>query len=495
MSAQVAAGLTPTQLGRARRAWYVYDWANSAYVTTTSTVLFSPYLTAVAEAAACPGGAGEVVRDGATTCPVPLSVLGIPVAAGSLALYVVTFATLLSAIILPAVGAVADRSRSPRRLMTGFAWVGAAAAAAMVFVVGDRWVLGAALQLVASLCLGASLVVYDSLLVRLAGPDERDRVSSRGWALGYAGGAILLAANLVLLAQADSLGLDEGSAVRVSLLSAGLWWGAFTLVPHLGLRRLDGEPAVVALEGPDGTAPASTARVVAGSLGQLVRTLKGAPAFPQTLLFLIAYLFFNDGVQTVIAAASIYGQQQLGFASSQLVVAILLVQVVALLGALAAGWIAQRTSARATILGSLVVWMAVVVAGMVIPAGEFGLFLALAAAIGLVLGGTQALSRSVFSQLVPVGREAEWFGLYQSAERGTSWLGTLVFGLVFQLTGSYRPAIASLVVFFVVGGILLLRVDVASGRARAQAGAGDSAGDRAGIHDADSGGAPRGRGR
>jgi len=448
-------------LGRARRAWYVYDWANSAYVTTTATVLFSPYLTAVAEAAACPGGTGET--DGA--CRVPLSLLGLPVAPGSLALYVVTFATLLSALVLPAVGAVADRSRSPRRLMTGFAWVGAAAASAMVLVTGDRWVLGALLQLVASLCLGASLVVYDALLVRLAGPAERDRVSSRGWALGYAGGALLLAANLVLLSAAPALGLDQGEAVRVSLLSAGLWWAVFTLVPHLGLRRLDGTPAVVAA---DGEAATGTGRLVAGSMGQLVRTLRSAPAFPQTLTFLVAYLFFNDGVQTVIAAASIYGQQQLGFAASQLVTAILLVQVVALLGALGAGWVAQRTSAKATVLGSLVVWVGVVVAGMVIPAGAFGLFLALAAGIGLVLGGTQALSRSMFSQLVPRGREAEWFGLYQSAERGTSWLGTLVFGLVFQLTGSYRPAIASLVVFFVVGGVLLWRVDMARGRREAE---------------------------
>lgn len=447
--------MNDVERGRARRAWYVYDWANSAYVTTTATVLFSPYLTAVAEAAACPGGAGET----GGVCRVPLSVLGLPVAPGSLALYVVTFATLLSALVLPAVGAVADRSRSPRRLMTGFAWAGAAAASAMVLVTGDRWVLGALLQLVASLCLGASLVVYDALLVRLAGPEERDRVSSRGWATGYAGGALLLAANLVLLQVAPSVGLDEGSAVRLSLLSAGLWWAAFTLVPHLGLRRLDGEP---------GGEPVSTGRVVAGSVGQLVRTLRSAPAFPQTLLFLVAYLFFNDGVQTVIAAASIYGQQQLGFAASQLVIAILLVQVVALLGALTAGWVAQRTSAKATVLGSLVVWVGVVVAGMVIPAGEFGLFLVLAAAIGLVLGGTQALSRSMFSQLVPRGREAEWFGLYQSAERGTSWLGTLVFGLVFQLTGSYRPAIASLVVFFLVGGVLLWRVDMTRGRREAE---------------------------
>ncbi|MBF5082870.1 MFS transporter [Quadrisphaera sp. INWT6] len=258
-------------------------------------------------------------------------------------------------------------------------------------------------------------------------------------------------------------GPGRGGAGQPAL--GGAVVGLFTLVPHLGLRRLDGTPAVVAA---GGGAAVSTGRLVAGSMGQLVRTLRSAPAFPQTLMFLVAYLFFNDGVQTVIAAASIYGQQQLGFAAGQLVTAILLVQVVALLGALGAGWVAQRTSAKATVLGSLVVWVGVVVAGMVIPAGAFGLFLALAAGIGLVLGGTQALSRSMFSQLVPRGREAEWFGLYQSAERGTSWLGTLVFGLVFQLTGSYRPAIASLVVFFVVGGVLLWRVDVARGRREAE---------------------------
>jgi UMF1 family MFS transporter len=180
-------------------------------------------------------------------------------------------------------------------------------------------------------------------------------------------------------------------------------------------------------------------------------------------MFLLAYLFFNDGIQTVIYASSIFGQEELGFAPGQLITTILLVQFVAFFGALTFGRIAGRIGARRTILGGLVLWCVVVAFGFVLPEGRFALFLALAALIGLVLGGTQALSRSLYSQLVPVGRQAEYFSLYQAAERGTSWFGTLTFGLVFQLTGSYRSAIVALVVFFVVGGVLLARVDVRRG--------------------------------
>ncbi|SDQ39891.1 MFS transporter [Quadrisphaera sp. DSM 44207] len=462
---------------RQQRAWYVYDWANSGYVTTTATVLFTPYLTAVAEQAACPGGAGEV--DG--VCRTPLSVLGLPVAPGSLALYVVTAATLLSAVLLPVVGALADRSPAPRRLLGRFAWTGATAAAAMVLVADGAWQLGAVLQLVATVGLTSSLVVYDALLVQVAGPDERDRVSSRGWALGYAGGGLLLALDLALVLGHDALGLSEAQAVRASLLTAGLWWAVFTIVPYRGLRGLDARgPAirrapqdvqdgrdVADVAGAVGAAGASRGRAVARAFVQLGVTLRHARAYPQTLLFLVAYLFFNDGVQTVIGTASLYGQAELGFRSSDLIIAILLVQFVALGGALLFGRIAGRAGARRTVLGGLVVWLLVVVAGFALPAGRFGPFLLLAAGIGLVLGGTQALSRSLYSQLVPRGQEAEYFSLYQAAERGTSWLGTFVFGLVFQLAGSYRPAILSLVVFFLVGGVLLWRVDVRRGVADA----------------------------
>lgn len=439
----------PTEQERRReqRAWYFYDWANSAYVTTTATVLYVPYLSSVARAAACPGlPEGEV-------CRTDLSVLGVPVAAGSLALYVVTASTLLSALLLPVVGAVADRSPRPKHLMAGFAWVGAAAAASMFFVAGTNWQLGALLQFVANICLGASLVVYDAILVQIAGPDERDRVSSRGWALGYLGGGLLLAANLGLVTSAGALGLDTGQAVRISLLTAGLWWGLWTLVPFLGLRNRP----------PVRLAPVEGGNVLTASFGQLGQTLRHLRGYRQTLLFLVAYLFFNDGIQTVIGSASLYGQAELGFAEEQLIITILLVQFVAFGGALLFGRLAAAVGAKRAVLLGLVMWTAVVAAGFVLPAGRFTLFLALAVGIGIVLGGTQALSRSLYSQLVPLGRQAEYFSLYQAAERGTSWFGTFLFGLVFQLTDSYRPAILSLLAFFVLGGVLLLRVDVRRG--------------------------------
>jgi UMF1 family MFS transporter len=439
--------LDAVQRRREQRAWYFYDWANSAYVTTTLTALYGPYLTVVAKRAACPGRSSDLA------CPTNLHVLGLPVSPGSLALYAVTTATLISAVLLPVVGAVVDRSGNKRSLLAGFAWVGALAASAMFTVHGDAWRLGVVLQLVASLALGCSLVIYDSILCDIATADERDGVSSRGWAVGYLGGGLLLALNLAMVTAHDTFGLDKETAVRVSLLSAGLWWGAFTLIPFLGLRD---RPPV----DPDAQAGGG---LVAASFGQLRRTLSHLRGYPQTALFLIAYLFFNDGVQTVIYAASIFGQEQLGFDASQLMITILLVQFVAFFGALAFGWAAGRIGAWRTILASLVLWCLVVTAGYLVPAHQFGVFLALAALIGMVLGGTQALSRSLYSQLVPRGREAEYFSLYQAAERGTSWLGTLLFGLLFQVSGSYRTAIVTLVVFFVLGGVLLSRVDVPRG--------------------------------
>ncbi len=448
----VPQGVEPDTAARRRqhRAWYFYDWANSAYVTTTSTVLLGPYLIAVAEAAACPGlAAGQ-------RCDNDLAVLGLPVAPGALVGYAVAFSTIFSALLLPIVGAVADRTAKQKQLLGGFAWLGAAAAASMYFVAGSNWQLGVALLLVANVSLGASLVVYDAILCHIATPDERDAVSSRGWALGYLGGFLLLALNLGLVLSHEALGLSEGYAVRLSLLSAGVWWALFTLIPFLGLRN----------RAPVDVAPVSRearGSLVRESFGQLVDTVRHLRGYKQTWMFLLAYLFFTDGIQTVIGSSSIYGSEELGFSSAQLIQTILLVQIVAFGGALLFGRAAYRFGAKRCILGGLGLWLVVVVIGYFLPAGQFGLFMGLAVLIGLVLGGTQALSRSLYSQLVPMGREAEYFSLYQAGERGTSWFGAFLFSLMFQLTDSYRPAIISLMVFFLVGGFLLSRVDVRRG--------------------------------
>jgi len=433
---------------RYRKSWYWYDWANSAYVTTTATVILGPYLTAVAKKAACPG-----LAEGAT-CTENLHVLGVSVDPGSLYFYTATAATIISAIVLIFVGAIADRSPRPARLLGGFAWLGSLAATLMFFVSGSNWQLGVVLMIIASLSLGASLVVYDSVLCRIASPDDRDKVSSRGWAFGYLGGGLLLALNLVMLLMHDSLGISEGMAARVSLASAGLWWAAFTLVPVKGMWDLRG---VERLE------VARTAGIVGGSLRQLKDTFAELRHFPQTLRFLVAYLFFNDGIQTVITSSSTYGAEELHFSQSQLIQTILLVQFVAFGGALLFGRLAARIGAWRSVLWSLGLWTVVVVLAYFVPSGAYLPFLALAVLLGIVLGGSQALTRSLYSQLVPVNREAEFFSLYQAMERGTSWFGMITFGLVHQLTHSYRWAILALIVFFVLGGWLLSRVNMRQG--------------------------------
>ncbi|MGN6754738.1 MAG: MFS transporter [Intrasporangium sp.] len=431
-----------------QRAWYWYDWANSTYVTTTATVLMGPYLTAVAKEAACPG-----IESG-VACTTNLSVLGVPIAPGSVYAYTVTFSTILSAIVLIFIGAIADRSPHPTKLFARFAWAGALAACLMFFIAGTNWQLGVVLVVIATICLGASLVVYDSILCRIANENERDRVSSKGWALGYLGGGVLLALNFALMALHGSLGLSEGMAVRINLLSAGVWWGAFTLIPYLGLRHLTGTVAT----------PVERQRgVVGGSLSQLASTFRELRLYPQTMLFLLAYLFFNDGIQTVIGNSSLYGQEELGFDQTTVLAVFLFVQFVAYFGARFFGAAAARVGAWRTVLGGIALWSVVVVAAFFVPARQLAIFVVLALLIGIVLGGTQALSRSLYSQLIPRGREAEFFSLYQAMERGTSWLGTLAFGLVYQFTHSYRWAIVVLIVFFIVGSILLSRVKMREG--------------------------------
>jgi UMF1 family MFS transporter len=185
--------------------------------------------------------------------------------------------------------------------------------------------------------------------------------------------------------------------------------------------------------------------------------------YPVTLTFLVAYLFFNDGIQTVISQASLYGTDELDFALGTVLATYLLVQFVAVGGALAFGRAAGRYGAKRVILTGLGIWMAIVTVALVLPDKQLVPFLLLGVAIGIVLGGTQALSRSYYSLLIPRGKEAEYFSFYHAMERGTSWFGTLVFGLVYQFTDSYRPAIFALVGFFLIGGLLLMRVDTQRG--------------------------------
>ncbi|MFE2877938.1 MFS transporter [Streptomyces roseus] len=419
---------------REQHGWYFYDFACSVYSSTVLTVFIGPYLTAMAEAAQDAQGF--------------VHPLGIPVRSGSFFAYAVSVSVIVAVLAMPLVGAAADRTGRKKPLLAAAAYTGAAATTAMFFLGGDRYLLGGVLLILANAAMSVSMVLYNSYLPQIAEPQERDAVSSRGWAFGYTAGAFVLVLNLVLFQSHESFGVSKDAAVRICLASAGLWWGAFTIIP---LRRLRDRAVVRAGAG----------HAAAGSgWKQLVATLKDMRRHPLTLSFLLAYLVYNDGIQTVISQASVYGKQELKLEDSTLITAVLLVQILAVAGAMAMGRLAVSYGAKKTILGSLVAWTVTLAAGFFLPAGAPVWFFALASMIGLVLGGSQALSRSLFSHLVPAGKEAEYFSAYEMSDRGVSWVGPLVFGLTYQVTGSYRHAIISLVVFFALGFVLLARVPV-----------------------------------
>ncbi len=434
----VALGAPTRDRRREQRSWYFYDWADSAFPTTVVTVFLGPYLSTVAGAAADAHGY--------------VHPLGLDIRAKAVFPFAVAISVVVQVLALPLAGALTDHTGRRRELLGLFAYVGAFATIGLYMVSGGRYLLGAVLFLVANLAFGASEVVYNAFLPDIAAPDERDAVSSRGWGIGYLGGGLLLALDLVLYLLHDDFGLSKSTAVRLSLASAGVWWAGFTLIPLRVLRN------------PQGTRPGERAwTVVRAGFTQLGGTLRDLRNRPVTLLFLLAFLVYNDGVQTVITLSATYATQELGLGQSTVISAVLIVQFVAFGGALLLGRLAARLGSKRVVLVSLVAWTLVVLASYTLQRGSAIEFFVLAAVIGTVMGGTQALSRSLFSHLIPAGRQAEYFGFYEISDKGTSWLGPLVFALALQWTDSYRSAIASLIIFFIVGFVLLAAVDLPRG--------------------------------
>ncbi len=431
----------------------LYDWANSAFQTTVVTVLVGPYLTTLAQAAVSENG---VVID--------LGPFG-AVTAKSLYPFSISLSVLLQVLLLPLLGTIADYTHLKKRLMAVFCYTGATATCLLFFVTGHRYLLGAALLVVANLSFGAALVLYNAFLNEITTADRRDAVSSRGFALGYLGGGILLGLNLLLILNAGALGLGRGTAVRLSLLSAGVWWGGFATLSFVRLKTR--RPA---RQRPDGDAQP----LLLIGIREIALTLRHLWRLPQTMRFLLSYMAYNDGIQTVITVSSVVLAQELFVAKGQpvsepfLIGLVLMIQIVGVGGALLFEQIAGRIRAKNAILVSLVLWMGVVVYAYGFLSTTTQAW-AMGAVIAIVLGGSQALSRSLFSLMIPPGREASFFGLYEISERGTSWIGPLIFGLVAGITNSYRQAILSVVVLFLVGMIGLLLTD--TDEARREAGA------------------------
>jgi UMF1 family MFS transporter len=414
------------------RAWAMYDWANSAFMTTV-ILIFPIYFITVAAA------------------DLP------PVKAQELSAWATTLAMIVVAIMAPVLGAVADRAGIKKKMLAGFMLFGVTATASLYFVDRGDWLLGASLFVLASIGINASFVFYESLLPHIAGEDEIDRVSSAGYALGYLGGGLILAINLLWISYPQRFGFpDAGVATRVSFVSAALWWLVFSIPlfkrvpepPH----RIDAGPRPAG--GP--------VRVAVTRLRESIRDLR---SYPQAFLLLIAFVLYNDGIQTIIKMATMYGTA-LGISQGALIGALVMTQFVGVPFSFLFGALAQRLGPKRSIFLALAVYVGItVLAYRMTTATEF---FVLAFLVATVQGGTQALSRSLFATMIPRYKSAEFFGFYGVFDKFGGIFGPALFAAVIRATGSSRPAILAIVVFFLAGGALLWFVDVDKGRRAAR---------------------------
>ncbi len=437
--------------------WAMYDWANSAFSTTVATVFLAPYVQSLAADAA---KAEFLTRTGTEWTDASGNLIvhlaGIPLSPYSFMGYCISLSVLLQVFFLPVLGAIADYSHMRKLLMQIFATFGALMTIAMFFITGSVWWLGGLLFILANLSLGASIVFYNAYLPDIASEDQRDRVSSYGWAMGYLGDFILLALNLAFYMFRDKLGIPTGLAIRINLASAGIWWLTFAFFTWERLRPRHAHRAL----------PKNETYLSIG-FKQLGNTIKEIKHFPETMKFLLAFFLYNDGIQTVIAMASTFATAPLLSGGLELDLntlteVILIIQFVAFLGALFWGKLASWVGAKRSIIISLVVWAGIVIYAYSGMKGDSRVteFMLLGVVIALVLGGSQAISRSLFAQMIPTGKEAEFYSFYEVSDRGTSWIGPLIFALANQIFGSLRYGILSLIVFFIAGLILLPFVNV-----------------------------------
>jgi len=377
---------------------------------------------------------------------------------------VVSTGAFLLFLIMPVLGAVADYTSAKRKFLWAFAVLGSIFTMATAFVPDRAIPLFLLIFLISQIGFVAANVFYDGYLLELATDDTIDKVSSKGYAMGYIGGGlyVLIAFVIILMSGDDSVtGLSETGAARVGIFGAGVWWILFTMY---SIRRLPdiGESMPI----PEHLSHKAHWRAYLEiGFGRTIATAKKLRSFPQLLLFIIAFMFYNDGTQTVINISGAYAEGTLNLELEHIITAFLIVQFIAFFGALMFGSIAGRIGARSAILANLAVWTLLAVGAFFLPEETPSMFYLLAAGIGFVLGGVQALSRSLYGTMIPEEASAEFYGFFSVFSKFSAIWGPLVFALVSWITGSSRPAILSVVIFFIVGGYLLSRVDIEEAQA------------------------------
>ena len=425
--------------------WCMYDWANSAYITTAAVAILPDYFARVV--------VGEAGVD----------ILGMNMSATALWGFMFGGAAFLVFLFAPVLGAIADFSSAKKRFLMGFAYTGSLFAMLLYFSESGNVGLTILLFIGSQVCFVGANVFYDAFLPQIASEDKMDAVSARGYAFGYVGGSLQFAIALGLIAMHETVGISLTMAARIGMAMTGIWWAGWTL---LTMKYLKEVKTPYQLPEKYRNQPKVLAYLTVG-ISRTIATAKKVGRFKHLTLFLIAYMIYNDGIHTVTSMATIYGTEELKLSTTALMVTLLLVQVVAIGGALIFSQLAGRIGARRSVMFALVLWSGVVIYGYFIhTATEFFI---LGIVVGIVLGGTQALSRSFYGAMIPEGASAEFYGFYSVFSKFSSIWGPMTFGVIKQVTGSARLAIISLMVFFIVGLILLAFVNEAKAKAEKQA--------------------------
>lgn len=420
--------------------WIMYDWANSAYVTTVVVAVLPAYFASV------------VVPPGGVT------IAGINYSATALWGFITSFAAFLVFMVAPIMGAISDFSASKKKFLITFAYTGCLAASLLFFCgTGDVWKT-TILYIIAQIGFIGGNIFYDAFLPNIASEDKMDWVSGQGFAVGYIGGGLQLGLSLALIAGHGAIGISTELAARLAILMAAVWWGGFSLITFFNLKE---GKAVEELSPEYENLPLWWAYIQVGIVRTVV-TVRKVRLFKHLLRFLIAYMVYNNGIQTVITMATIYGAEELGFSANVLMITLLVIQFVSFVGALGFSKLAELTSSKTALMISLVGWSIVVIYAyfMNTPTEYF----ILGGIVGLVLGGSQSLSRSFYGSMVPPWAAAEFYGFYSVFNKGSAIFGPLLFAVILQLTGTARTSILSLIVFFIVGLVLLYFVDTEQAR-------------------------------
>lgn len=416
--------------------WAMYDWANSAYITTFAAIVAAFFT-------------GVIVPDGGYGGFSGQTLWSAIISIGAIVLF----------LAMPVLGAIADYTSAKKKFLRFFAWFGALTTIAISFVPAGSVPLFLFVVVMTQIGFVAANVFYDGFLPQISSDDTIDQVSSKGFALGYVGGGlyVLLAFVLIILSGDDSMtGLSVETASRIGIAGAGVWWVVFA---NFALSRL-----------PDETMPDQVPErfrssslwigLVRLGFSRTVETGRKLLGFKHLMLFVVAFLFYNDGVQTVITITGAYAEETLGLGTTEIIIVFLITQFIAYFGALAFGALAARVSAKRAILISLVVWALSVGSAYFLPEGNAAPLYGLAVVVGFVLGGVQALSRSLYGAMIPEEAAAEFYGFYSVFSKFSAIWGPLLFAVISNATGSGRPAILSIVAFFVIGFVLLSLVDI-----------------------------------